>query len=123
MEEGRTTRARVHQALASTDVGPQLLELMCRFCDTEMFGTEYKLDWISPTDKAAAELLDRATRRLEIGHEAPVLWKDGLNPSLPDNREVAEARLQGLLNKFRRSPPEREYEYWYRKAMQKNFGE
>ena len=96
---------------------------MCRFCDTEMFGTEYKLDWISPTDKAAAELLDRATRRLEIGHEAPVLWKDGLNPSLPDNREVAEARLQGLLNKFRRSPPEREYEYWYRKAMQKNFGE
>ncbi len=72
VEEGRRTRARVHQALASTDVGPQLLELMRRFCDTEMSGTEYKLDCISPTNKAATELLDRATRKLEIGYEAPV---------------------------------------------------
>ena len=39
------------------------------------------------------------------------------------NRELAVARLKCLLKKFRRSPPEQQYEYWYRKAMQKNFNE
>ena len=43
VEEERRTRVRVHQALASTDVAPQLLEQMRRFCDTEMFETENKL--------------------------------------------------------------------------------
>jgi hypothetical protein len=122
VDEGKTI-VRVNQALSFSDVGPQLLEQMRRFCYTESFGTERQGDCISSANKAAAELLDRNTRKLEVGYEVPVLWKGGTRPVLPDNRELAEARLQGLLNKFRRSPPEQQYEYWYRKAMQKNFDE
>lgn len=66
---------------------------------------------------------ERYTIKLPVGYEVPVLWKGGVRPLLPDNRSLAEARLQGTVNKFRRSPPEQQYEYWYRRAMQKNFDE
>ncbi|XP_032782640.2 uncharacterized protein LOC116920627 [Daphnia magna] len=121
--DGTAVNVRVHQALASTDIGCQLLDQMRRFCDTETFGTEYQIDCISPENKAASEFLDRATTRLDIGYEAPILWKDGVRPVLPDNRSLAESRLQCLINKFRKTAPEQRYEFYYRKAMQKNFDE
>ncbi len=86
---------------------------MRRFCDTESFGTEHHEECISPANKEAIDLLDRHTIRLEVGYEVPVLWKAGVRPLLPDNRSLAEARLQCIINEFRRSPPEQQYEHWY----------
>ncbi|XP_046450173.1 uncharacterized protein LOC124198385 [Daphnia pulex] len=91
-------RARVHQALASTDIGVQLLDQMRRFCDTESFGTEHHAECISPANKEAIELMERYTIKLPVGYEVPVLWKGGVPPLLPDNRSLAEARLQGTKN-------------------------
>jgi hypothetical protein len=71
-------RARVHQALASTDIGVQLQDQMRRFCDTESFGTEHHAECISPANKEAIELLERYTIKLPVGYEVPVLWKGGV---------------------------------------------
>ncbi|KAI9553677.1 hypothetical protein GHT06_021605 [Daphnia sinensis] len=54
---------------------------------------------------------------------APILWKDGVRPMLPDNQSLAESRLQCLINKFQKTAPEQRYEHYCRKAMQKNFDE
>ena len=81
----------------------QLLDQMFRFCDTEAFGTEHLEECISPANKESADLLDGHTIKLELGYEAPVLWRDGVRPLLPENRALADARLQSLIDKFRRS--------------------
>jgi len=103
-QTGTTRVAALHaiilSAFASTDVTSALLEQVRRFADTESFGTEYQDPAISIEDKKAVEMLETKTKKLEVGYQAPVLWKDGTPPILPDNRIVAETRLRSLQNKF-----------------------
>jgi hypothetical protein len=112
--------ARVHRVLTSTDVNQQLVEQVKRFCDTESFGTEFQADGMSSETRKAVMKLELELEKLPTGYAAPVLWKDGNPPDIPDSRRTAETRLIGLKNRFRRNP---EYEEFYRAAMDKNFKE
>ncbi|KZR98256.1 Uncharacterized protein APZ42_006409, partial [Daphnia magna] len=119
---GSTTEALCHRAFASPDVHitAELVEQLRRFCDTESFGTEYQGAGMSTDDRRAVDKLDAETKKLDVGYQAPILWKDEEPPLLPDNRSVADSRLRPLLNKFARDPA---YETHYRESMAKNFAE
>ncbi|XP_045027086.1 uncharacterized protein LOC123470616 [Daphnia magna] len=119
---GSTTEALCHRAFASPDVhiAAELVEQLRRFCDTESFGTEYQGAGMSTDDRRAVDKLDAETKKLDVGYQAPILWKDEEPPLLPDNRSVADSRLRPLLNKLARDPA---YETHYRESMAKNFAE
>jgi hypothetical protein len=119
---GSTTEALCHRAFASSDVHitAELVEQLRRFCDTESFGTEYQGAGMSTEDRRAVAKLDAETKKLDVGYQAPILWKDEEPPLLPDNRSVADSRIRPLLNKFTRDPA---YEKHYRESMAKNFAE
>jgi len=94
---------RVQQALGSTDIGLRVLDQMCRFFYREAFETEHQGERISPDEQryslhmaVSSGLLDRHPIKLEVGYEAPVLWKDGARTLLPDNRALADARLYSV---------------------------
>ena len=115
-----SVQAKCHRVFATPDVTIecQLVEQLRRFCDTESFGTEHQGEGMSAADRQAVEKLEQETQKLEVGYQAPVLWRDGAPPSLLDNRSVAESRLRSLINKFAKNPTHEEY---YRRAMGKNF--
>lgn len=94
-------------------------EALQRFFDTESFGTEHQVACMSPDNQRAVAVLDRGLKKLEVGYEAPVLWKPG-QPNLPDNRIAAENRLKSLTSRFQKDA---DFEKEYRKAMQTNFEE
>ena len=96
---------------------PDLDIAVKRLYDTEFFGTEYQIDCVSPENRRAINMLEKGLRKLEVGYEAHILWKEG-EPNLPDNRVLAENRLRCLINKFRKDP---NYEKQYRMVMQKSF--
>ena len=119
--DGEWSTARVHRICTTSDITSQLIDQVKRFCDTEAFGTEFKGDGISIENRRAITKLEAETERLDVGYAAPVLWIGGEPPEIPDNRRVAETRLQSLQKKFSRSGPE--YELHYRAAMEKSFHE
>lgn len=121
VDGGVTNRSiRIHQALVTTDLNDQLVDQLRRFCDTDKFGSETATPCMSEEDRRAVDMIEKGIEKLDIGYRAPVLWKRGAPPVLPDNKVIAEQRLRSLLNKFRRSS---EYEEHYRRAMEKNFEE
>ncbi|XP_032798967.1 uncharacterized protein LOC116935851 [Daphnia magna] len=95
--------------------GDALAKQMKRYCDTEDFGTEYKIDCVSEANRQAIK--ESGTRRLAVGYETPITWRIG-EPDLPNNRHLAERRLATLLHRFKQEP---EYGQEYTKAMEKNF--
>ena len=108
--------ARIHAVFgaAEEDVLAQAVRL---FCDTENFGSEHTQAALSVEDRQAVEILERGIVKLDVGYEVPITWKDG-EPDLPNNRLLAEKRLQGLLRRFQLEPA---FEKDYRAAMEKNF--
>ncbi len=102
----------------SSDVNEQLVEQVRRFCDTESLGTEFQVDGMSSETRRAVMELESELEKLPTGYAAPVLWKDGTPPEIPDIRRTAETRLMSLKNRFSRNP---EYEKFYRTATEKNF--
>jgi hypothetical protein len=114
----RDNPARVHRMITSSDVNQQLVEQVRRFCDTESFGTEFQADGMSSETRRAVMKLESELEKLPIGYAAPVLWKDGTPPVIPDSLRTAETRLMSLKNRFSRNP---EYEKFYRTATEKNF--
>ena len=114
---GQQRNARVNSVFSFIQDTCSLDEELRRFCETESFGTEYVTDCMSSEDRLAVAILDKGIRKLEIGYEAPITWKEG-EPSLPDNRRLAEHRLKGLKKRFDRDP---EFAKDYRAAVQKYF--
>ncbi|KZS19521.1 Uncharacterized protein APZ42_014015 [Daphnia magna] len=100
--------------------GQRLVEQVRRFCDTESFGTEFQVDGMSSETRRAVMKMISELEKLPIGYAAPVLWKDGIPPDIPDSRCTAETRLVSLKNRFSRNP---EYERFYHAAIEKNFME
>ena len=118
----KPTTARVYSAFTTIEDGESrsnLADAMRRFYETESFGTEHQADCLSPDDRRALMLLDAGTKKLSVGYETPVLWREG-EPQLSDNRLLAESRNRSLVNHFNKDP---EFERKYRAAMQKNFDE
>ncbi|KAI9554965.1 hypothetical protein GHT06_020249 [Daphnia sinensis] len=109
--------SRIGRENEPTAIRTRLGWIMRRFCDTEDFGTEYKIDCVSETDRQAINILENGTRRLAVGYETPITWKIG-EPDLPNNRQLAERRLANLLHRFKQEP---DYGQEYTKAMEKNF--
>ncbi|XP_057380657.1 uncharacterized protein LOC130703053 [Daphnia carinata] len=68
---------------------------MRRFCDTEAFGTEFQAGCLSPEDNRALAIMKEKTRKLDIGYEVPIIWKEE-EPNLINNRQLAENRLKRL---------------------------
>ncbi|XP_057376361.1 uncharacterized protein LOC130697472 [Daphnia carinata] len=113
----KSLMARTYAVFADIEGSDALAQQMRRFCDTEDFGTEHKIDCVSEIDKQAIDVLESGTRRLTIGYEVPITWKVG-EPDLPNNRPLAERRLTTLLNRFKEDPA---FEQDYRRAMERNF--
>ena len=65
-------------------------------------------------DVRAENVLQETTKKVDGHYEVGMLWKED-NPQLPNNRVVAESRLQTLRRKFQRNP---EFEAMYRKTIQ-----
>lgn len=91
---------------------------MRRFCDTEDYGTEHQIGCISPVNKRALTIFQDRTRRLNVGYEVPIIWREG-EPDLVSNRQMAENRFRSLLSRFKRQPGfEKDY---YRAAIQNKY--
>ena len=90
-----------------------------RFCTTEDFGTEFKGDGLSESDKIAEKIVDEGLRKLDIGYETPLTWLEG-EPAFENNRKLAEHRLRDLMERFKRDP---EFEADYRAAIKKYIDE
>lgn len=90
---------------------------MRRFCDTEDYGTEHQVGCVSPENKRALAIVQEKTRRLVVGYEVPIIWREG-EPDLANNRSMAENRFRSMLNRFKCHP---EFEEDYRAAVQKYF--
>ena len=108
--------ARVHAVFGAAEE-EVLADAVRRFCDTENFGTEHSTAALSVDDRQAVDILQHGMVKLEVGYEVPITWRTG-EPNLPNNRLLAEKRLQSLLRRFQLEPA---FEKEYRAAMQKNF--
>lgn len=64
-------------------------------------------------------MLEKGMKKLVVGYEAPVLWRKE-EPYLIDNFPLAQNRVEGLIQRFKRAP---DYERKYRAAMTTNFQE
>ena len=104
VDDGRVNRSiRIHRALVTTNLSDQLMAQLRRFCITDQFGSETATPAMSEEHRRAADMLEKGIEKLDIGYRAPVLWKSGTSPVLPDNKVIAEQRLRSLVHKFRRS--------------------
>ena len=88
-----------------------------RFCNAEDFGTMPETVQIAPEDQKAVELVETGLKRLAVGYEAALPWRDG-EPSLVNNRPQAEFRLRSLMKRFTQDPVLEDH---YRVAMKKYF--
>ncbi|XP_046632671.1 uncharacterized protein LOC124312218 [Daphnia pulicaria] len=114
--EGRVNVTSVRSCKISGSASlANLATEMRRFCDTEDYGTEHQIGCVSPENKRALEIVQEKTKRLEVGYEVPIIWREG-EPNLDSNRPMAENRFRSLLNRFRRQP---EFERDYQAAVQK----
>lgn len=114
--------ATVHHALSSSfefDSTDMLAEAVKKLFDTEAFGTEYQTECISPENQWAVIMLRDELKKLDVGYQEPILWKEG-STQPPNNRAMAENRLSSLLRRFGK---ESEYRQKYRRAMTNNFEE
>jgi hypothetical protein len=92
-----------------------------RFCDTEAFGTEFTAGCVSADDRRALAMAEEKTRRLPVGYEVPIIWKEG-EPDLVNNRPMAANRFQSLLRRFQREPNlERDYEMTMQKTLDQGY--
>ncbi|XP_057366955.1 uncharacterized protein LOC130687814 [Daphnia carinata] len=99
----------------------RLISEMRRFCDTEAFGTEFKQDCLSPDNQRAMALVKGKTRKLAVGYEVPIIWREG-EPGLPNNRAMAVNRFQSLLRRFQHQPQlERDYEAAMQKTLDQGY--
>ena len=89
-------------------------EVRC-FCDTEAFGTKFTAGCVPINDRRALSMAKEKTRRLPVGYEVPIIWKEG-EPDLVNNRPMVAHLFQSLLRRFQREP---ELERDYEAAMQK----
>lgn len=82
---------------------PDLGIAVKRLYDTVYSGSEFQTCCHSPENQQAVSILDKGLRKLELGYEAPILWKEG-ESNLPDNRMLPENRLRCRTKKFRKDP-------------------
>jgi hypothetical protein len=94
---------------------------MRRFCDTETFGTEFQQGCLSPDNQRAITMAKEKTRRLAVGYEVPIIWREG-EPDLVNNRTMAVNRFQSLLRRFEHHPTlERDYTAAMQKTMDQGY--
>ncbi|XP_045034629.1 uncharacterized protein LOC116930576 [Daphnia magna] len=99
----------------------QLTSEMRRFCDTEAFGTEFKQGCLSPDNQRVMALVKEKTRKLAVGYEVPIIWREG-EPDLLNNRAMAVNRFQSLLRRFQHQPElERDYEAAMQKTLDQGY--
>ena len=104
--DAKPKTARVHHIHAETaefDSAGVLASAVKRLFDTEAFGSEYTSDCLSPDNRRATEMLRDGIKRLDIGYQAPILWREG-EPNLADNFPLAESRIGVLKRRFARDP-------------------
>ena len=87
-----------------------------QFWDSESFGTkDTNYPAYTKDEQQAIDTLKHDTKRLDTGYEVPLLWKED-EPSLENNRQIAERRLDSLQKRFNKDPV---LEKDYREAVNK----
>ena len=69
------TTAHIHHLTATSE--SSLDSEFKQFCTTENFGTEFKEDGLSESDRIAEKIVDEGLRKLDIGYETPLTWLEG----------------------------------------------
>jgi hypothetical protein len=110
---GPMTTAHIHHISATSE--SSLAEMFQKLCTTENFGTEFKGDGLSESDRIAEKIVDEGLKKLDIGYETPLTWLEG-EPTFENNRKLAEHRWQDLKERFKRDP---DFEADYRAAIKK----
>ena len=79
-----------------------LTNLVEKFWDVESYSTESPLDpkLLSKDKKRALEILEHTTTKNQDKYEVGIMWKDD-NPSFPNNRALAIARVINMEQKFK----------------------
>ncbi|KAK3722295.1 hypothetical protein QZH41_006052 [Actinostola sp. cb2023] len=86
-----------------------------RFWSSENYGTERRdTKPTSVEDRRALKIIEETMSKSDNHYQIGLLWKDD-EPHLPDNRTMAEARLQHLKKCFKRDP---ELKVKYSKVME-----
>ncbi len=76
---------------------------------------------MSTNDRRALSIAKEKTRRLPVGYEVPIIWKEG-EPDLLNNRKMATNRIQSLLRRFQREADlERDYEVAMQKTLDQGY--
>ena len=98
-----------------TETNKELSYQLERFWKIEKVGLEDSTDTSkSVEDRRAEDILQKSTRLVDGHYETGLLWKEN-DPHLPNNRKLAESRLNSLKRKFQRDP---DFEDKYRKVIQ-----
>ena len=112
MVNGRKGPSRMkHCFLTSEETEEkQIDQMLSQFFATENFEAERKEKFLTRDEKTAVHLVKSKTKKLEIGYEIGLPWKEG-EPNLENNRTMAEARIRSLFQRFANEPDlERDYE-------------
>ena len=82
-----------------------LTNLVEKFWEVESYSTESPLDpkLLSKDEKRTLEILEQTATKKHGKYEVGIRWKDN-NPSLPNNRALAIARMINMERKFKRDP-------------------
>ena len=101
--KGRQKHALINKLSASPT--ETLTDLVEKFWEVESYSTESPLDprLLSKDEKRALEILEQTTTKKQGKYEVGILWKDD-NPSLPNNRALAIARMINMERKFKQDP-------------------
>ncbi|XP_062548657.1 uncharacterized protein LOC134213533 [Armigeres subalbatus] len=104
-----TPRAVVHfHVAAPADCDSQLNEQLRNYFALEDVGTTDKNGVLeSDADIRARDILEKTTRRTEMGFETGLLWRDDDN-DFPDSYPMAVHRLRSLERKLAKDPTLRE---------------
>ena len=93
----------------------QIDRALTQFFATENYGAEKIQEFRTREEEEALKIIQRGTKKLEVGYEIGLPWKAG-EPRLENNKIVAESRLKSLQKRFEKDP---EFEKDYNTAIKK----
>ena len=104
------TKTRLGWTLCGPMTGDSAREVMCHHVSLEgqienlwkCEGNDEDIRGLSYEDEQVLSFWDKELRHIDGHYQLPIPWRDG-GPSFPNNRFVAERRLQSLTDRLKRS--------------------
>ena len=86
-----------------------------RFCEAENEATTTSKPSLTKDEQRALDIVEKGARKLDIGYECPLTWKEG-EPNFENNRIMAEKAAERIYQRFLKDP---EYEKECIKSLDK----